>query len=132
MLMNRQDRLRALPAIWILVSLVTTLVLTLSEDGWNGIVLILILIGAAIVGTVILLTPPANNPNPPIPTTELWTSREREILCLIVDGYTNEGIAQKLVIASSTVKTHINNIYRKLGVTSRAQAVRRAMDLNII
>jgi LuxR family maltose regulon positive regulatory protein len=62
---------------------------------------------------------------------EGWTAREREILCLIARGYTNDQIAAELVVALSTVKTHINNIYRKLGVSSRAQAVRRALELHI-
>jgi ATP/maltotriose-dependent transcriptional regulator MalT len=38
----------------------------------------------------------------------------------------------RLVIALSTVKTHINNIYRKLGVRNRAEAIMRALDLCLV
>lgn len=51
------------------------------------------------------------------------TAREAEILSLVATGRTNAQIAAALVVSSSTVKTHINNIFAKTGVTSRAQAV---------
>lgn len=51
------------------------------------------------------------------------TSKQQEILQLLADGKTNKEIAQKLFIELSTVKTHINNIYRQLGVVSRKEAV---------
>lgn len=61
-----------------------------------------------------------------------WTRRELEILALIAAGCTNDEIAAELVIALSTVKTHINNIYRKLGVSNRVQAVTRARALGVV
>lgn len=51
------------------------------------------------------------------------TGRETEILDLMVDGKTNQQIADALLIAESTVKFHINNIFAKLGVADRTQAV---------
>lgn len=51
------------------------------------------------------------------------TARETEILDLMVDGKTNQQIADALLIAESTVKFHINNIFAKLGVADRTQAV---------
>lgn len=51
------------------------------------------------------------------------TARETEILNLIVEGKTNQQIADNLFIAESTVKFHINNIFGKLGVADRTQAV---------
>jgi LuxR family transcriptional regulator, maltose regulon positive regulatory protein len=44
----------------------------------------------------------------------------------------NRRIAEELVIGQGTVKTHINNIYRKLDVQSRTQALARARELNLI
>jgi LuxR family transcriptional regulator, maltose regulon positive regulatory protein len=63
---------------------------------------------------------------------EPLSSREIEVLVLIDEGLTNQQIAMRLSVAQSTVKTHINNIYGKLGVQSRVQAVNRARDLNLI
>jgi DNA-binding NarL/FixJ family response regulator len=54
------------------------------------------------------------------------TAREAEVLCLIATGRTNAQIAAELVISPSTVKTHINNIFTKAGISDRAQAVRYA------
>ncbi len=51
------------------------------------------------------------------------TAREGEILDLIVEGKTNQQIADNLFIAESTVKFHINNIFGKLGAADRTQAV---------
>jgi DNA-binding NarL/FixJ family response regulator len=51
------------------------------------------------------------------------TSREREILRLLAFGGTNKEIAKALLISDKTVKTHLNNIFRKLQVTRRLQAV---------
>jgi DNA-binding NarL/FixJ family response regulator len=51
------------------------------------------------------------------------TQRESEILSFVVDGLSNRGIANKLVISEETVKTHLRSIYRKLGVGDRAGAV---------
>lgn len=49
-----------------------------------------------------------------ITTTELLTECELEVLQLIVDGYSNSAIAQRLYIAEGTVKTHVHNIFQKL------------------
>jgi len=53
-------------------------------------------------------------------------------LVLLSEGYTNQEIALRLVLASSTVKVHTRNIYRKLDVNTRVQAVTRAHELGII
>jgi LuxR family maltose regulon positive regulatory protein len=60
------------------------------------------------------------------------TERELEVLRLIAAGKSNRGIAQGLFVAVSTVKKHINNIYRKLEAHSRTQAVARARELNLL
>lgn len=63
--------------------------------------------------------------------TEL-TSRETEVLRLIVEGKSNKEIAARLKIAEGTVKIHINNILSKLGVTDRTQAATFALQRGII
>jgi LuxR family maltose regulon positive regulatory protein len=64
--------------------------------------------------------------------SEPLTERELEVLRLIAAGMLNRGIAQRLFVAVSTVKKHINNIYRKLEAHSRTQAVARARELNLL
>ncbi len=63
---------------------------------------------------------------------EPLSDRELEVLRLIAEGYANQEIADRLVVALSTVKTHINNIYGKLGVQSRTQALARARTLGLL
>jgi len=63
---------------------------------------------------------------------EPLSNRELDVLELMAQGHTNKAIADELVIAVSTVKKHVNNIFGKLTVSSRTQAVTRARDLNIL
>lgn len=63
---------------------------------------------------------------------EPLTKREREVLQLIYEGLSNQEIAEKLVLALNTVKRHTSNIYGKLGVNSRTQAIARARQLGLI
>ena len=60
------------------------------------------------------------------------SERELEILRLIATGVSNKDLAAKLVLTVGTVKWHLNNIYSKLGVRSRTQAVAKARDLGLI
>jgi len=66
------------------------------------------------------------------PLIEPLSDREVEVLRLIDAGLSNQEIAQQLVVALSTVKTHINNLYGKLGVQSRTQALARAREVKLI
>jgi len=56
------------------------------------------------------------------------TPREQEVLHLLTKGYANKEIAQALFISDKTVKTHLNNIFRKLNVTRRLQAILYAIN----
>jgi DNA-binding NarL/FixJ family response regulator len=56
------------------------------------------------------------------------TSREQEVLRLLTKGYTNKEIAQALFVSEKTVKSHLNNIFRKLNVTRRLQAILYAIN----
>ena len=66
------------------------------------------------------------------PLEEPLSGRELAVLELLADGCTNREIAQRLFIAQGTVKAHVASVYRKLEVHSRAEAVSRAKDLNLI
>jgi DNA-binding NarL/FixJ family response regulator len=59
------------------------------------------------------------------------TERQNEILKLIVNGLTYKSISQELCISLDTVRTHIRNIYYKLGVNSKAQAMAKALHLEL-
>jgi LuxR family maltose regulon positive regulatory protein len=66
------------------------------------------------------------------PLIEPLSARELDVLSLIVAGYKNQEIADRLVIAKGTVKRHINNIYGKLDVHSRTEAVARTWALHLL
>jgi LuxR family maltose regulon positive regulatory protein len=72
----------------------------------------------------------------PSPTTESLvdplTQRELEVLQLLAEGLSNKEIAGKLIVAPSTVKQHLKNIYGKLDVHSRTQAVARGRELELL
>lgn len=69
----------------------------------------------------------------PIPETgETLTRRELEVLRLIAKGLTNASIAKRLYISPNTVKTHLKHILHKFQVSSRAHAVARAKELNLL
>lgn len=53
----------------------------------------------------------------------ILTNREQEILLLVTENYSNQEIAQQLCLAESTVKSHLHNIFRKLGVRNRSEAL---------
>ena len=60
------------------------------------------------------------------------SKRELEILGLLAQGHSNQEIAAKLFVSLSTVKTHIQNLFEKLEVKRRLQAVEKAKRLNLI
>ncbi len=59
---------------------------------------------------------------------EQLTERERDVLKCMADGLNNNEIAEKLVVSLGTVKFHVSNIFRKLGVDSRVEAVKLAIE----
>ena len=63
---------------------------------------------------------------------EKLSHREKEILIMVAAGYTSVEIGTRLLISFQTVNTHIKNMYRKLQVRSRAQAVSSAVHLGLI
>ena len=59
------------------------------------------------------------------------TDREREILHLIAQGHSNSEIAERLLLRTKTVQNHVSNIFSKLQVSDRAQAIVRARDAGL-
>jgi len=71
--------------------------------------------------------------SPPQPEKDYQlTDREMEVLILLAEGLTNQQTAQKLSISQSTLKFHMNNIYEKLGVHTRSEALVLAAKDNLI
>ena len=60
------------------------------------------------------------------------SERESDVLVLLAAGHSNQEIADRLFISMNTVKTHLNNLYRKLEVARRGQAVDRARSLRLV
>ena len=86
-----------------------------------------------------IITPPipdqslaSNNPKTAAGLIEALSEREIEVLKLIAAGKSNKEIAADLYLAIGTIKKHTNNIFGKLGVESRTQAIARARELGII
>jgi DNA-binding NarL/FixJ family response regulator len=69
-------------------------------------------------------------PRPPEPFPEL-TTRERELLELIAQGQNNQEIARRFVLSPKTVRNHVSNIFTKLQVADRAQAIVRAREAGL-
>lgn len=79
------------------------------------------------------ITPLPNSALTGDPATQIGlTTREREVLRLLAEGLTDQQIAERLVISRRTVHTHLNSIYGKLGVSTRAAATRYALDHHLI
>lgn len=71
-----------------------------------------------------------NHPDvPELIRTSPLTQREWQVLGLIYSGYSNDQIAGELDVAATTIKTHIRNLYQKLGVTHRAEAMHQAQSM---
>jgi LuxR family maltose regulon positive regulatory protein len=60
------------------------------------------------------------------------SERELQVLHLVADGLSNQEIADALILAVGTVKAHVHNIYGKLGVHGRTQAIARARELGLL
>lgn len=71
-------------------------------------------------------------PGPPSPLLEPLSDRERDVLRLLVAGRSGPEIAEALVVAPSTVRTHLKSIYGKLDAHSRDQAIARARELKLV
>jgi DNA-binding NarL/FixJ family response regulator len=85
-------------------------------------------VAAKILDRLAQLSRRSNQPS----VAELLSDRETEVLQLMASGSPNKAIAAALSISESTVKTHVANIFQKLEVNQRTEAVTKAMSLGII
>jgi LuxR family maltose regulon positive regulatory protein len=77
--------------------------------------------------------PPETSPRQPQPALiEPLSERELEVLATVAEGLTNRETAQRLFIAESTVKSHLNSVYGKLDVSNRTEAVAKARKLKLL
>ncbi len=60
------------------------------------------------------------------------SDREYQVLELLAAGHTNRQIAERLFVSTNTVKTHLSNLYRKLDVSRRTEAINKARELRLI
>ncbi len=74
----------------------------------------------------------ANSVAQPQIAGEQLTERERDVLRCMVDGLNNNEIAEALVVSLGTVKFHVSNIFHKLGVDSRVEAVKLAIEQKLV
>jgi LuxR family transcriptional regulator, maltose regulon positive regulatory protein len=63
--------------------------------------------------------------------SDLLTVRERDVLAMISQGLSNKRVARALEISPETVKSHVKHIFLKLGVSTRTEAVFRALSLEV-
>jgi LuxR family maltose regulon positive regulatory protein len=75
---------------------------------------------------------PIGQPFPDIDYIDSLSKRELEIMTLLVQRMSNKEIGEKLFLSTSTIKTHLYNIYQKLNVKNRRQAVEKARYLGIV
>ncbi|MFG6465824.1 response regulator [Roseateles sp. BYS87W] len=73
----------------------------------------------------------AQAPSPAVDTTHELTPRQRDVLRLLIQGQSNKLICRHLGLSESSVKTHLEAVYRRLGVSSRTQAVMAAARLGL-
>ena len=72
------------------------------------------------------------SPREPISPLDKLTPREQEVLFLLAKGYSTRETAQSLVISPNTVRNHIQNIFQKLHVHRRAEAVAFAINHGLV
>jgi DNA-binding NarL/FixJ family response regulator len=89
----------------------------------------LVAVSPGLLGAIVPLSP---NHGDAAELEEPLSDREREVLDAMVEGLSNKLIAHRLGISEHTVKTHVASILAKLGVSSRTEAVSRAIRLGLV
>ncbi|MGI9062607.1 MAG: response regulator [Pseudonocardiaceae bacterium] len=89
-----------------------------------------VMFSAGIAARVLAFFAAGPQPRTLAPFPEL-TDREREVLDLVARGLTNSEIARRLVLSGKTVRNHVSNVFAKLRVASRAEAVAQARDVGL-
>lgn len=86
----------------------------------------------AFTGFARLDEPQLDDPQLDDPGAPLLTRRELDVLGALGDGLSNKAVARRLGISQHTVKFHLESLFRKLGVTSRTEAVRKGLRQRLI
>ena len=90
-------------------------------------------VAPAFVDRLLLELPSEMTPSPPTASLyEPLSERELEVLYLVARGYSNRQIAEALFVTLGTVKKHLNNIFGKLQVANRTQAVAKAREIGLL
>ena len=89
-----------------------------------------VVFSSSIAGRVLSFFAAGGSRDAAVPFPEL-TEREREILDLVARGLTNAEIARRLFLSDKTVRNHVSNVFAKLHVAGRAEAVARARDAGL-
>ncbi len=74
----------------------------------------------------------AHAPGPPPGLVEVLSLREIEVLRLLAGDLSNQELAARLCVSENTVKTHLANIYGKLGASGRREAVAKARSMGLL
>ena len=111
---------------------------SISKDVWiGGFSLLFLVIGMVISRKLFTRTITITSPQPDTLNYDQLlkagiSKREADILLLINEGLSNQQIADKLFISENTIKKHISNIFQKLQVERRTEAIRKARELSAI
>jgi DNA-binding NarL/FixJ family response regulator len=104
---------------------------TASEDELRD-ATVRVIRGERFIAPGLLATLFGDQPSVEAPVAHPLTERERRVLALLVEGRSNREIARALYIGEATVKTHLHNLYEKLEVSNRVQAVGRAIERRLL
>jgi DNA-binding CsgD family transcriptional regulator len=110
----------------------------ISNDFWIAVFsLLFLVIGIVLSRKLFAKTIVVNQQQPAVINHEQLlqsgiSKREAEILLLIHEGLSNQQIADKLFVSENTIKKHISNIFQKLQVERRTEAIKKALELSII
>ena len=82
--------------------------------------------------TIVEIAQISAEPKPELLEKYRLSKREYEVLALIAQGYSNQEIAQTLFLSLNTIKTHSSNVFLKLDVKRRTQAVQKAKEIGLL
>ena len=98
-----------------------------------GAVIAVLFMGIGVyIGVQFVKRKQSNNLNKSAAQKYQLSDRELEVLQLLADGLSNQEIADKLFVSLNTTKTHLSNLYSKLHVKRRTQAVQKAREMSIL
>jgi DNA-binding CsgD family transcriptional regulator len=110
---------------------------SLTDDVWIAVFsIIFLVIGIVLSRKLFVRTLVINHQKPAVINHDRLlksgiSKREAEILLLIHEGLSNHQIADKLFVSENTVKKHISNIFQKLQVDRRTEAIKKALELSV-